>query len=922
MSIQYGFQRLVLLGSAGYQRAELPLDDSVSLVAPNNAGKTSLINALQFLLIIDQRRMDFGAHDWDKTRRFYFPDNSAYILLEVSLPESGTMVLGCVGKGVGHDYEYFVYPGSLNVEDFRLADGTLVAQSQLREHMAEQGRLVHSYSASEFADLLYGGRRSGGGNAPDFRVFRLENARDAGIYQKVLTRTLRLDKLTSGEVKDYLLKIFHRRLPDASIDFKTEWEKAFEGVNRDRAQYQAACNHLEAIDRLEQQHQERLTLRGKVVACKPSMDEAIKHWQAHFEQQRDALNKRASELAHERDTLNERNRELARQSEALRNAIETLNQTAQRQSELEERFALIHERRELEQRHDEARAARDHQLTLVQNAGSRTPKAIERDQAENRRQHQAAQRELETLNDNLYQSLTASLSSEQLAHLNRALNDEAMTLASDAFQLEPEALRQWLTQQQADTLELPGITLNLAPLSGRFSQRTESELRERLAELEQQGVQLQQQLEAAQAMEQARQTRDEYEQALKAIDRDLEAFDEMRQLQHGAAERNETLRQKQATLQGIEQELNRFSDRFSELNAEISKNTEALHELERQNQQISRLRDQRLDAREPFLSMAERPHQGWLGATQVALDSLAQRLEEHQQDCNRVLELDRDIHQTLMTLHTGGLTKYQYSGAEEEEVERIVDFRHQLSREAEALERKARSAVVNVTASLRELRDGLLAFEKGMSEFNRLIGRRQLSDLATFRISPQRQDHLVWAIERLVETAENVSSGESFEIFSQGSVLDDEQLDKARRILVEEGDARSGLRVGDLFQLQFVVAKQGANPESFDDIDSAASNGTVLMAKLVTGLAMLYLMQDQRHSIRAVCYLDEALALDADNQKSLIDAASEFGFSLIFASPAPLTTARYCVPIQEHNGLNHISRKSWQVLESLAEVPE
>ena len=34
----------------------------------------------------------------------------------------------------------------------------------------------------------------------------------------------------------------------------------------------------------------------------------------------------------------------------------------------------------------------------------------------------------------------------------------------------------------------------------------------------------------------------------------------------------------------------------------------------------------------------------------------------------------------------------------------------------------------------------------------------------------------------------------------------------------------------------------------------------------------------------------EPLALDARNQRSLIDTAAEFGFSLIFASPAPLTT--------------------------------
>jgi len=80
--MQHGFQRLVLLGSAGYSRAELPLDGAVSLVAPNNTGKTSLINALQFLLIIDRRRMDFGAHDVEKSRRFYFPNNSAYVLLD------------------------------------------------------------------------------------------------------------------------------------------------------------------------------------------------------------------------------------------------------------------------------------------------------------------------------------------------------------------------------------------------------------------------------------------------------------------------------------------------------------------------------------------------------------------------------------------------------------------------------------------------------------------------------------------------------------------------------------------------------------------------------------------------------------------------------------------------------------------------
>jgi hypothetical protein len=94
------------------------------------------------------------------------------------------------------------------------------------------------------------------------------------------------------------------------------------------------------------------------------------------------------------------------------------------------------------------------------------------------------------------------------------------------------------------------------------------------------------------------------------------------------------------------------------------------------------------------------------------------------------------------------------------------------------------------------------------------------------------------------------------------------------------------------------------------------------MAKLVTGLALLHLMQDKRHKVRGVCYLDEASALDPRNQRNLIETAREFGFALIFASPTPQITARYCVPISARGGVNRISRLSWQILEPLEAAEE
>jgi hypothetical protein len=297
------------------------------------------------------------------------------------------------------------------------------------------------------------------------------------------------------------------------------------------------------------------------------------------------------------------------------------------------------------------------------------------------------------------------------------------------------------------------------------------------------------------------------------------------------------------------------------------------------------------------------------------LEQLAERLQTYLADCRQLLELDEQIRHLLSEIHTGGLTKYQFVGEAESEIARLVEFAHHLPQEAEALEKKVRSAVVNVAASLRELRDGLLAFKRRMREFNRKISGRQLSDLAVFKIEPEDETTLVEAIEILISTAATVDSGETFELFNQQSVLDDDKLNRAKSRLIEEGNARHGLRVADLFRLRFWVGKADHAPEGFDDLDSAASNGTVLMAKLVTGLAILHLMQDQRRPIQGICYLDEALALDARNQRSLIDTAAEFGFSLIFASPAPLTTVRYCVPIHQRRGSNQISRFSWQIIE-------
>lgn len=922
--MQYGFQRLVVLGSAGYQRAELPLDAAVSLIAPNNTGKTSLINALQFLLIIDKRRMDFGAHDVEKSRRFYFPGNCAYILLEVALPATGTVVLGCVGKGVSHEYEYFAYKGQLDAEDYRLPGGALVAQPMLKSHLATRGKLVFSYTSGEFSDAIYGGRRKRQDHEPDVAIFKLEHGSMAETFQRVLTRTLRLDRLRSAEVKDYLLSIFRRDLPDASIDFKAEWDKAFADVNAERAQYQAAFAHQDAIHALRRDHEERLVLRGKLIHWRPLIDGGLAAWDAYFADTLAALEQAIGQARREQDHLRQRERDLIERHLLLRQRQAELHRQEQRQETLQRRLALIGERRILEQRLAEARAAFEAQVALVRQAGARSVEAIGREQHRAADDLQGLRRELATLSDNLYLRLQAQLPPEQLDTLNRLLARQVMTLGPARFQLDPHhlaPLRAALAAAPAPgALVLPGLRLDLQALAPQHSQRAPDELAQRIVDQEQRLAELEAQLAAARALETARALQARLEAEVRAIEQELALFDEWRALAAAEPERAEQAAATADELAGIDQERARAEDFVARLRAQEEDNQRKLAALRTAHDDIVRRRDHRGDSDPVFSYLADLPHAPWIaGAAAAGLDQLAAQLETYRNDCRRLLHLNDQIPHQVAELHAHGLTKFSYMGGEESEIMRMIAFAEHLPQEAEALERKARSAVVNVTACLRELRDGLLTFKSRMRDFNRLVSRRQLSDLDVFKIEPMDETLLVESIELLIGKAEQVDSGETFSLFNHASVLDDAALNRAKQALIGEGEARGCLRVEHLFRLEFIVGKAGHATESFADIDSAASNGTVLMAKLVTGLALLHLMQDKRHRVQAVCYLDEASALDQRNQRSLIDTAGDFGFSLIFASPAPLVTARYCVPISSHGGSNHISRKHWQVIEPLEE---
>jgi hypothetical protein len=925
---QYGFQKLVLLNSAGYSRAELPLDQSVSIIAPNNTGKTSLINALQFLLIIDRRLMDFGAHSIENSRKFYFPDNSAYILLEVLLP-TGMLVIGCVGKGLSHDYEYFAYQGSLDVEDYRLDNSKLVTQPKLIDRLLERGKLAKIYQSGDLRALLYGNRQKQRSDDPDLTIFPLEFTSQAATYQRILTRTLRLDSLDSRQVKEYLLEIYKNELHDRSVNFKEEWDKSFADVNYDKSQYDAVFRNHARIISMEQSQQARKELRGKIILWRPLIEKGLTEWEDYFKQHTQSLEDKVVKLKAEWDEIEARQKSIYKDQAQTDTKLEKQQQLEKRYQDLMPQFEFIKDLAQLEDQLIILQDQRDELVAQLKTAESQqNPNTIRRNINKFEKDIAFIRQQLASLDNNLYLYLQKSLPADSFDALTRLLAGPVLSLpvaVEDKIQVLDEnrlrAFGQELANRMKGThLEAAGLSIDLAALEPNLQTRTAAELQADIEELERQKIHAKQTLVTIERFEQEKAKVTDFDRKLDQQRKEIEQYKELLVLRSSASGRQQMITEFNILLLKLKDEEDSLSKRRAVIETNISRVKDERENLNNRHKRIDIARKQRKDHEAPFNYLEQLPHFPCMDTTRFEIKQLADQLDAYNQDCQHLRELDKELAEGLNLLHHDGISKFQVQEGPEQELQALFNYTAQLKQEQAAIEREARSAVVQVAAILRGLRNSLETLKRRMSDFNNKINRRELSDLKVFKIEPREEEAIVNAIRTLISTSEQVDSGNSFDLFDHNAVLDDKELNKAKDLLIKQGDKLGSLKVEHLFRLVFVIGKHNQTPAEFEDLDSAASNGTVLMAKLITGLAMLNQMQDTRKSIKTACYLDEAASLDQRNQRNLIETASEFGFSLIFASPEPQITARYCVPIGTSNGKNYISRLNWQILEPIEEV--
>lgn len=922
----YGLTKLALLNTAGYAKCVIPLDDSSSICAPNNTGKSSVINALQFPLINDLRLTEWDGHDLDETRKFYFGTDQSYILLEANLPD-GPVVIGVAGRGkiAGYAFQYFCYKGKLDLAHY-LDGKSYVRYSKLDHHLRALGFDPIELKHSELNAMLTGGATPYDSRI-NLRMIPLANVSDAPVYKDIFRRILNLHRLTAQDVKRLLLPVFARHLGDPKVDFYQVWHNAFEKVNKDRRELKALENQQEAVTALESLLDNRSVLKGRLATYAPKLDVALTEFHGYAEDQQLQLNEQLQLLHGEKTQLEERQRLYVGQIKDLSGRRLQLSQWYQDYDQLHQRFGLTNEAT-LDSNLKNIRQSYEQLSHSLQGASQVNATTLAHQKSQTQKQLQSLKLQLKNLEYNLYSRLREDLSLPEVQQLSRVLNPDLLSLSTaaggdieitdeDAFSSQLEALADCFKQGK---LHLAGAVIDLSHLQPveQNSLENKIQLKEQIEALQQTLQTLEQQLAVAGDLAGKTREKDQLYQDMLQAEEDIKKFARYQQMQQIADEQHAMLDQLEQEEELLQTQLGEVQHKASTLSDRRNLVSNKQEQLKRQLERVEQEKKERIDFQLDFYSGKITPY-----PIEVVLDfdNLADVLRDFNRQCHELKLIDVNIKNTYLFIFNAGITKFEVETDEELKYQRLISAYHHLDKEREAIERRARVALTEVAATLKGLRDDLNRLHREMNSFNRGIWRHQISNLQDFKIEIVDRSLLVGHIDSILTTSDSYQQGDTLDLLAPGTTSTERDIQAAKDYLIQAASEKGGLTLSDLFDIRFKVINRAGDVEFFDKIDSAGSNGTRITIKLLCGMLFIrqLLAERERGKYRIPIYIDEAADIDPHNQQALIETALNFGFVPIFASVKPQTSCRYIVPIRTVAGgaQNWVDEKDWILCEKI-----
>lgn len=941
---RYGIRQLILINSAHYGYAQIPFDRPISISGENNHGKTTLINALQWIILGDYRDMDLDGHSLDESKQFYFPGAGSYILADLHLP-SGDAVVGVVGLGGthNHDYVHFAHAGAFDRSLY--LDGTKRRPfDALQKHLAVQGIALAKLSPSEMAHALTGAdleklRRA----ALSINLIPLTRQSERGVFKELYKDTLRLSSITAEKVKDYVLKVFDRDTEDSGLDFAREWRAAFSDVEIEQRRLQALIDHRDTVEALADTQQARLGLRGHFLALEPKIDTALARWDAFRDEEESRLADELQNLQAKQNDIGGESTRKANELAAHRQQVTELRRWLEQLAERQQRFALT-TLDTLQQHWDAADQGYVRLHARLQDTTLPEPGAINRSLRHKQQRKRELEGRLKAIHSNLYTRLLEIVPKLDADRIARVLNPELLGAYVAEHDKKPKpgdtarivnetdfeaAVNDLINNRvRQDVLQVGGVEINLTklPPPEGLDKDGQGELLREIHDLDGEIAELEDKQAIAIDLATAKQQRDNYLKDRRAVEDDMRDFEAMEQDAPTAPERREALAAQERLCKQLDQDIASIAEQAATLSQTIQTCQLAQAQLQRTQAQLNDLKAQR--GRRPLQVDPAAAHSPWPETITINLTDLAEYLGTFLKLSIDLGDANQRITHYLMGLESAGVNQFANKPTEDERIEAILDYWRNREQEASSIEKHARVAISRVASALQSITGDLARIHRQMTNFNRGIEQHSISNLRRFSIKVVDRERLVGALNAIVEASDAADQNDTLALFSfrdGGNPHFSDSVEQAKEYLLEHTRQGHPLNVSQLFAIHFEVIEHDGTERRFDDIEKAGSNGTRSTVKVLSSILFIrHLLNSRvRDNYQLPIFFDEGASLDEGNQQSLITTAQDNGFIPMFASVDPLTTCHYSVCVtRPPDGPTVITEDDWRIIEPLSQLLE
>jgi hypothetical protein len=895
-----GPQRVILIKAGRYDYAEIELRGSLQIVGPNNTGKTTLINTLQFLYVDDRRFMEFGSYTLEETWDYYFPNQYSYVLFEV-LGSRGQCVMGLRGQSrvIGPEPERFVFDGPFDREDF------LNENREVREPKDVSSRLsLKNYRVlktaqehREFLLLSTKGEARGAG-----LVILRENDR-YGHFRETLKSLLSLSTISQDEMRRQLLMLAgfsgERQALNIREVFGDDYDRILgrkQKLRLFKEQQSAIERLLDANVRLEARRQE-LASRWRDLRLKRQTLE-----QEH--------NKKIQELTRD---VNEAAADIKRLEASIEHHRSLGQGLAEQKGSVFEKLAILSaQAKEFAGFAEElARSALTNLKEEVSQLES-TLLAAEKETREKALMRERQSREAVTrlghlithFDRALIEVLRRELGETELDALGRLFNFDLLeqTVGNGGASIKStaklaETLRLIVNRISDGAYEDETISLPLPAARRSLSElKTVSSLRERLKEEEEY---LQKWVAVLNAIDQREALKRQLDIKRKEVDGEKDA--EGREIKQGLVKQLFRFEEFQKAKEG-EPELKK---KYKLICDEISGTGNTIDGL---SQKLQKARDREYSARidlktqqDEFTTQVEifgkccPPDISGLGelAESNFSDDFAICVQEYTNIQQETRDLNSEIKSMLQRLELA--LGPDYAGSDEcETIYRLREELEALPAREDVLGRDWQHQLTGLQATFDQILTSLGDIKSAAEQLNRAFSTIQISNLSSLKMGVLEQTETVGAMRRLAK-------------IEQPGLFDDSTgLEATISTFRSRFEATPVLRYQDLFTLRFTVTGDDGKVHHYQDFRQVESDGTTIAIKVLFNLLVLrsLLREDSQRDLLSEIpfFLDEIYSLDSVNRRAILTTSRKLGFIAITAAPESVSEVDALYFLQPQKG--------------------